>query len=414
MSAGAPVAEPPRAGYGEAFGSSQFRALFTAQAISITGGSVAAVALTVLVFRRTGSPFLSSLTFALGFAPFLLAGTLLSGLVDRVRPRRIVNTCDALSAVIAASMAIPGIPVAVLLVLLFCLGSASSLGNGAKSSLVRATVPDRAYVPARSLMRIAGQSAQIGGNALGGALVVVLGTSGAILVNSASFAVSFLLVRLVVSDHPNLAEPRRSGLLRDSLIGARTVFSHRQIARLVVLGWVVPMFSVAPESLAAPYVSAQHGSTSLVGWWLTALPIGIIAGDVAGVRLLRPAVQRRIVMPVAAAGFVPYLLFAFQPGIGAGIALLVLSGLSGMYVLGLDGRLRAATPDALFARMMTLSTAGVMTLQGLGFALAGALAQVVSSGTAIALAGACGLASVAAISLWPTAGTSDPVPNLSV
>ena len=78
------------------------------------------------------------------------------------------------------------------------------------------------------------------------------------------------------------------------------------------------------------------------------------------------------------------------------------------------GRLRAATPDGMFARMMTLSTAGVMTLQGLGFALAARSLEVVSSGTAIALAGAFGLASVAAISLWPTAGTSDPVPNLSM
>ena len=54
------------------------------------GTSVAAVALTILVYRRTGSPLLASLAFALGFLPFLLGGGLLSSVVDRVRPRRLV------------------------------------------------------------------------------------------------------------------------------------------------------------------------------------------------------------------------------------------------------------------------------------------------------------------------------------
>jgi MFS family permease len=406
--------ELPRAGYGDALRSRQFRALFSAQTISIAGASVATVALTVLVFRRTGSPFLSSLTFALGFLPFLLAGTLLSALVDRVRPRRIVNGCDALSAVIAATMAIPGMPVAALLALLFCLGSAASLGNGAKASLVRATVEDAAYVPARSLMRIASQTAQIAGNAVGGALVVALGTSGAILVNSGSFVASLVLVRLLIADHPNLGEAARTGLLRDSLAGARIVLANGEVARLMLLGWLVPMFSVAPEALAAPYVSAHHGSATLVGWWLTALPAGVIAGDVMGVRLLRPELQRRLVVPVALAGFVPYLSFVLDPRVGIAIPLLVVSGLSGMYALGLDGRLRDATPDSLFPRMMALNTAGLMTLQGFGFALAGAIAQAVSAGTAIAFAGCLGVAGVAALGRLPSAGTSAGVPNLSM
>src|SRR5579862_2141287 len=145
------------AGYGDALRSREFRALFTGQAISITGTSVAAVALTILVYRKTGSPFLSSLTFALGFAPYLLSGGLLSGLVDRVRPRRLVNSCDAACAVVAAAMALPGLPVAALLALLFLLGTLASLAGGARGALVRATVTEDAYVPARSLMKIASQ-----------------------------------------------------------------------------------------------------------------------------------------------------------------------------------------------------------------------------------------------------------------
>jgi len=106
-----------RVGYGNALASREFRALFAGQTVSTTGTSVAAVALTILVYRRTGSPFLSALTFSLGFLPYVI-GVGISGLVDRVRPRRLVVTCDFAAGAIAVLMAWRGAPLALLLGLL--------------------------------------------------------------------------------------------------------------------------------------------------------------------------------------------------------------------------------------------------------------------------------------------------------
>jgi hypothetical protein len=68
-----------------------------------------------------------------------------------------------------------------------------------------------------------------------------------------------------------------------------------------------------------------------------------------------------------------------------------------MYSHGLDARVRDAAPDHLFARAMAVNTAGLMTLQGIGFAAAGAVAEVTGPATAIAIAGACGLVAVIAL-----------------
>src|SRR5215471_15466530 len=125
----------PRVGYGDALRSHEFRALFVSQAVTIGGTSVAAVALAVLVYDRTGSAFLSSLTFALGFLPYVLGGGLLSAVVDRVRPRRLVNACSAASALLAALMAWPGMPVPALLALLFGVGTLGSLAGGGRNAL---------------------------------------------------------------------------------------------------------------------------------------------------------------------------------------------------------------------------------------------------------------------------------------
>jgi predicted MFS family arabinose efflux permease len=382
---------PVRAAYRDAFASREFRMLFSAQAVSVTGTSVAAVALTIVVYRRTGSSFLASLTFALGFAPYVLGGGLLSSVVDRVRPRRLVAGCNLLATVLAAAMAWPAMPVSGLLALLLAIGALQSVASGAGAALLRSTVSHDAYVPARSLMRIAAQGAQIGGNAVGGSLLVLLSPSGALLVNAGSFAVSATVVRLAITDYPNAGEAVGAMVIRDSLRGLRAVWAERELRRLLLVGWAAPMFWVAPEALAAPYVAHHHGSPAVVGWWLVALPVGVIAGDVAGVRLLSLQRQRRLVGPAAAASFLPYLVFALDPSIPVAVALLAVSGLCGFYALGLDARIRDAAPARLFARAMTINSAGLMTLQGAGFALAGALAQATGPAGAVAVSGACGL-----------------------
>lgn len=386
-----------RVGYRQALVSPEMRALFIAQLVSIGGTSVAAVALTVLVYDRTTSPVLASLTFALGFLPYLVVGAVLSSIADRVRPRRLVTCCDGASALLAAGMAWPSMPVPALLGLLFVIGALSSLASGSRAALVRNAVSEEAYVPGRSLMRIASQIAQLAGNAGAGALLLVASPSGALLVNGASFAFSAVTIRCVVGDHDRLGAAG-GGPVPGSLRGARTVLADAELRRLLLLGWLVPMFAVAPEAVAAPYVAAQHASASLVGWWLTALPAGIIAGDILGVRFLSPRRQRRMVVPVAAAGFVPYLVFAADPDVRLALPLLVVAGMCALYGLGLDARIRDAAPLPLFARTMTVSSAGLMALQGAGFTLAGALAQALGPGPAIAVCGACGIIAVLLLS----------------
>ena len=61
-----------RVGYRTALASRQVRALVAGQFVSVVGTSVAAVALTIVVYQRTASPLLSSLAFALGFVPYLV------------------------------------------------------------------------------------------------------------------------------------------------------------------------------------------------------------------------------------------------------------------------------------------------------------------------------------------------------
>src|SRR5581483_4242619 len=150
------------------------------------------------------------------------------------------------------------------------------------------------------------------------------------------------------------------------------------------------MFFVAPEAVAASYVAAHHARPSTVGWWLIALPVGLIAGDLAGVRLLSSAQRRAIFAPVAAGQFLPYLPFIADPAIPIGMVLLVVAGCSSLYLLEFDARLRDAASPEMFARVMTINSSILIALQGLGFALAGAVASLTTPADAIFIAGVAG------------------------
>src|SRR5689334_9795484 len=99
-----------RTRYRDALRVPEFRALFAAFTVSLLGTVVATVALTVLVYARTGSSALAALTFTLMFLPYLFAGGLLNAIVDRRPPRRLMVGCDLASAALIALMALPGVP----------------------------------------------------------------------------------------------------------------------------------------------------------------------------------------------------------------------------------------------------------------------------------------------------------------
>jgi hypothetical protein len=385
---------PGGASYAAALAAPEFRAIFAAFAVAVTGSVVATVALTVEVYERTRSPLLSSLAFAVGFVPYVVGGTLLSGIVDRIPPRRLLTSCALGSAGLTAAMVLPGASTGMQFVLVISTGVLTSLSSGAQGGLVRSAVPEATYVPARSLLRIAAQVAQVGGNAFGAALLAVLTPDGAFLVSSAAMMGAAAILRFGLAARPATGAADEASLLRDSVRGLRLVFAPAGLRRLLLLGWLVPMFSVAPEALAAPYVAGRGGSPALVGLWLAALPAGMVAGDLLGVWRLSAQRQRSMVGLAACGCFVPYLVFMARPPIVVAVPLLAGAGLCGMYSLGLDSLVRQVAPEQLFARTMAISTAGLITLQGLGFALAGGMAQLVGPAWAIAGAGACGLVTV--------------------
>ncbi|WP_225882181.1 MFS transporter [Streptomyces aureocirculatus] len=388
-------------GYRRVFAVPEFRAVFAAHAMSLLGVVVSEIALTVLVYDLTGSPLLSALAFALGMLPYLVGGTLFAGVADRFAPRRVLVVCDLLCAGCAALMALPMTPVAGLLALRCLIAAVAPVFNGTRMATLTDVLGDGdLFVLGRSLLRMVSQSAVLVGFGLGGVLLTVVSPRGALVVTVATFAASALLLRCGTKRRPARGSGPGGGapgqavpqpaLVRYSLAGARDVLAHRRVRALLLLLWAPPMFAVAPEALAAPYAEQIGVGTAGVGLLMCAMPIGTIAGEVYAGSALTSAARARIVLPLAATTLLPLLAYGFTPGLAWALPALVLAGAGSAYTLGLDRWFVDAVPPELRGRAMTVHTAGLMTLQGAGMALAGLAAEFFAVSTVVAGAGVLG------------------------
>lgn len=392
-------------GYRAVFRVREFRFVFAAHVFSLLGGVVSHVALPVLVYEQTASPLMSALTFGLGFMPQALGGALLAPVAERRRARPVLIGCDLVCAASVAAMTVPGTPLVVLLALRAVTAFVQPLFGGVRAAGLGEFLKGDAFVLGRSLIRISAQGAQIAGFAATGLVLLVLSPRGALLLTVAGFLVSAALLRIGTADRPAAVRTASVRGRRAAVRGAapaaerrgtRALFADRRIRALLALNWLPPAFVVVPEGLAAPYSAEIGAGPAGVGLLLAAMPVGGVVAELAVGALLKPSARERLVLPLACCLLLPFLLFAWRPGLPLAPAALLLAGTGVAYTLGLDRWFFDAVPEELRARAMTVLTAGLMSVQGLGMAAGGVAAEFVPPHLAIVAAGAVGTGCVLA------------------
>ena len=251
--------DPPvarAATFRDVFADREFRAIWLAELASIAGDQFARVALTVVVFQRTGSPLLTALTYASTYLPWLVGGLFLSDLADRFPRRTVMITADVARMLLVAAMAAPGMPLWGMVLLLFVVASLNGPFQGARSALRASIMPDDRYTLGLAASQVTREFGVVGGFVAGGLIVSVLGGRTALLIDAGTFAVSALLLSAFVRHRP-AAGRRRQARLAEMMAGLRLVFATDRLRPLMLLGWLCAFYTV-PEALAVPYAAQLH------------------------------------------------------------------------------------------------------------------------------------------------------------
>ncbi len=402
----------PRVTFRDVFAVAEFRALWAAQLLSVTGDQLARVALTVLVYDRTRSALLAGVTFAASVVPMFVGGIALSGLADRLPRRLVMIGSESASGTMVAVMAVPGMPLPVLILLLAAVTMVGALFLAARAAVYPEILKDDRYVLGTAVTMITVQFAQVIGFAVGGVAVVFLGTRMSLLTDAATFAISALIIRAWVRARPAASSEgvpppasvdeaatrtSRAGsgrrdrprLAAATMAGLRLVFSSPAMRTPMLFGWLCAFYEV-PEGVATPLASAVGGGAATVGLILAAQAFGTTAGAIGFSRFVQPAQRLRWTEPLAVAACAALALFAIGPGLPGVLLILALSGLFGCYQLAANAAFVQATPPGRRSQAFGIAQGGMSLGQGTAMIMAGAAAEHFTPASVIAAAGIVG------------------------
>jgi MFS family permease len=359
---------------------SPLRALYAANAVSLTGTAMTLLAVPWFVLVTTGSAGRTGVVAACETVPLVLASGLGGPLVDRVGARRAAVLSDVLSAVAVALVPLLSSTVGLafwqLCLVVGLLGLVRAPGDTARHCLLPGLV-ERAQVPverATSTYDGVSRGARMVGAPLAGALIALLGPADVLLVDAGTFVVSAVLVQRwvpTVRTTPLTADVGYARLLREGLQGLR---GDRLLLSITTLVMVTNLLDAAFGSVLLPVYAREvlHSSVAL-GTMPGVFGLGALLGTIA-YGTLGPRLPR---WPVFTVAFL--VVGAPRAGVFAGFppyeVLLVLQLVCGLAAGSLNPVLTAVSlervPDALRSRIWGVSSAGAELGMPLGALLAG-------------------------------------------
>ncbi len=354
-----------------------FRWLLTGRTVNLLGSAVAPIALAFAVLDLTGST--TDLGLVVAARSLMNVLLLLYGgvLADRI-PRRLLLAGSAAGAAVTqaavAALVLSGQGQIWSLALLSAVnGAVSGVGMPAALAVLPQTLPAAHLPTGIALARLAGNSTNVLGLAVGGALVAGVGPGWGIATDAATFAVA----AACFSRLPSVTVASGRGSVLTDLREGWTEFASRTWVWVVVAQFLVVNAALAgAEGVLGPVVADRTIGRSAYGLVLAASAVGLVVGALVALRY-RPHKVLRFGVAVILALALPSLGLALSPTVLVLVATFFLAGVaSDLFGVAWDVSLQQnIAPDRL-ARVYSYDALGSFLAIPLGQVVVGPLSAV--------------------------------------
>jgi predicted MFS family arabinose efflux permease len=374
------------------------RALLVAEVISTTGAQMTWLALPWFVLTTTGSPARMTLVMMAELAGFAVAGLPAGTFVQRLGARRSMLVADAVRAPLM--MLVPvlhwtgHLSLAALVVLALLLGVLGAPYFTAQKVILPELIgeDEQTMSQANALFQGAIRTTMLLGPPIGGVLIGLMGAANVLVVDGATYVVSFLIVVLFV---PRGAATPEADESRGILAGLRFLV-HEPLLRI----WI-PLFVAGDAAwqaffAAVPVLVVERfgADAKIAGALFAAFGAGALSGNILSFRFLTQRVDglRLIALSVP---FQAAPLWVLPLDVGAPalfLAVLVSGVANGICNPSIHSIWTLRMPSAIRPKAMAASS----TIWGLGMPLGLLVAGPVLSayGTGPVLIGFAGVQSV--------------------
>ncbi|HZS93735.1 MAG TPA: MFS transporter [Chloroflexota bacterium] len=370
--------------------------LLTGETVSILGDFFFDTTLTIWIAASVarGQPWAPAAVSGLLLAaavPTVAVGTFAGVLVDRWDRRRIMLAADAaraalVLALIAFSGLIPFVPIhlpalAELAAIYITVALSTSCGRffqPARAAIIQQIVPVEDQPAASSYGQIADPIATILGPPIAAPLYFALGPAWALLVNAASFLLSFVAVWLVPVTTP--ATQEESGFLAEFRKGISFYLRNRILVVITVTVMIAQFGAGAINALDIFFVRRNlHAPFSLYGALEAAFGVGFLAGSIATPFLVRRLGLLRAFWLGAAVTALLIIGYARANSFWSGVIILFFAATPLATVNAAVGPIvMRITPPTLMGRVIGVLQPAISLSSILSIALAGILVSVLN------------------------------------
>ena len=368
-----------------------FKVVLGTQAISAIGDAVSFTAMPLLVFALTGSGLVMGMVGAIQSLPDLFIGMVAGAIADRSDRKRMMFIADlgraGLTALIPLTVVIGGPTLAVIFLVAAPMSVLRAFFLAAYTASVPGLVGRSQIGRANSIFEAVYSAGYILGPAAAGFMAATIGPGPTLAIDAASFALSALGLFLVKRDLRAPVDRPRERLVTEIREGIDYIL-EQPVLRNAILFAGVTMITLAPLVTAMTvHVTRDLGlNATVLGLVLTAYGAGNVAGSLALARIGEVGPVVRMLVGgnlVTAACLLVIAVVASVPAI-LGLAFVAGCAQSIMFVTYITLR-TAYSPDALLGRVGSTARTITLGLQPIGLLLGGALIDLTSGSTAIAV-----------------------------
>lgn len=385
------------------FANVNYRIWFAGALVSNIGGWMQSTAQDWVVLTELTNNDAAAMgaTMALQFGPPLVLVSLTGWVADRFDRRRILLVTQGLLLLLAIAVGVLLLTDVMTLPMMFCFAAGFGVVNAFDAPARQAFVSDMVSTGdtsnAVALNSASFNMARMIGPAVGGLLIVAIGSGWVFVVNAATFLA--MIVALLLMRQGQLA-PRLKNRSRGGLAaGFRYVWGRSDLRVVFVTVFLIGAFGMNFPIFASTMAIEFGAGADGYGVLSSILAIGSLTGALLAARRERARVR---VVVLAAGGFGVFaFVSASMPTYAAYAVTLMFTGFTIVTLLTTaNGYVQTTTDPALRGRVLALYMAVIMGSTPVGAPIAGWVADAFGPRTAIMLGGVAGLVACAIGLTW--------------
>lgn len=385
------------------FANINYRIWFAGALVSNVGGWMQATAQdwVVLTELTDNDATAMGVTMALQFGPPLVLVSLTGWVADRFERRRILLTTQTALLALAIAVGVLLLNGLMTLPMMFCFALGFGIVNAFDAPARQAFVSDMVSTGdtsnAVALNSASFNLARMIGPAVGGLLIVAIGSGWVFIVNAATFLAMILALAML---RTSLLAPRPKHRSRGGLAaGFRYVWGRSDLRVVFVTVFLIGAFGMNFPIFASTMAIEFGAGADGYGVLSSILAIGSLAGALLAARRDRARVR---VVIFAAGGFgIAAFVSSAMPSYAAYAVTLMFTGFMIVTLLTTaNGYVQMTTDPALRGRVLALYMAVIMGSTPVGAPIAGWVADAFGPRAAIMLGGTAGLIACAIGAIW--------------